>query len=98
MVRAAGTAHGWAPAATHQHQYRCRPAPPCPTGGGGAEGAGAAPAAGVSEHLLAACRFYDRECAGYLEDEDLEEIAYMVSDSLSSECTDGVQRGRCLQQ
>ena len=51
-----------------------------------ADGAAAAPAAaGVSEHLLTACRFYDRECAGYLSDEDLEEIAYMVSDSLSSE-------------
>lgn len=47
--------------------------------------AAAAAAAGVSENLLTACRFYDRECAGYLADEDLEEIAYMVSDNLSSE-------------
>lgn len=49
------------------------------------DGAAASAAAGLSENLLTACRFYDRECAGYLADEDLEEIAYMVSDSLSSE-------------
>jgi len=41
---------------------------------------------GVVENLLTACRFFDRELAGYVADDDLEEIAYMVSDSLSSEC------------
>jgi hypothetical protein len=50
-----------------------------------AEGGAASAANGVNENLLTACRFYDRDCAGYLADEDLEEIAYMVSDSLSSE-------------
>lgn len=41
---------------------------------------------GKLENLLTACRFFDRELAGYLADDDLEEIAYMVCDSMSSEC------------
>ncbi len=41
--------------------------------------------AGKVENLLTVCRFFDRELAGYLADEDLEEIGYMVSDSMSSE-------------
>lgn len=50
---------------------------------GGAAGAAAAPT-GYVENLLTACRYYDRDLAGYLADEDLEEIAYMVSDTHSS--------------
>ena len=38
---------------------------------------------GASDSFLLACRFFDKECAGWLEAEDLEEIAYMVSDSVS---------------
>ena len=34
--------------------------------------------------FLLACRFFDRECAGYIEADDLEEIAFMVSDGISS--------------
>lgn len=49
---------------------------------GGAAGAAAAPT-GYVENLLTACRYYDRDLAGYLADEDLEEIAYMVSDTHS---------------
>lgn len=47
--------------------------------------AGAGLPAGKAECLLTACRFFDRELAGYLADEDLEEIGYMVCDSMSSE-------------
>lgn len=36
--------------------------------------------------FLLACRFFDRECAGYIEADDLEEIAFMVSDGISREC------------
>ncbi|KAL4450685.1 hypothetical protein ABPG77_001041 [Micractinium sp. CCAP 211/92] len=39
--------------------------------------------AGKVENLLTVCRFFDRELAGYLADEDLEEIGYMVCDSMS---------------
>ncbi|PRW20657.1 SWI SNF-related matrix-associated actin-dependent regulator of chromatin subfamily A 1 isoform X1 [Chlorella sorokiniana] len=55
-----------------------------------AEGGAASAANGVNENLLTACRFYDRDCAGYLADEDLEEIAYMVSDSLSRKRVQGL--------
>ncbi|KAL4433711.1 hypothetical protein ABPG75_000152 [Micractinium tetrahymenae] len=48
-----------------------------------ADGAAAAAPAGKVEHLLTACRYFDRELAGYLADEDLEEIGYMVSDNMS---------------
>ena len=33
--------------------------------------------------FLLACRFFDRECAGYLAADDLEEIAFMSSDGIS---------------
>ena len=33
--------------------------------------------------FLLACRFFDRECAGYLAADDLEEIAFMSSDCIS---------------
>ena len=41
-------------------------------------------APGQAEPLSVACRWFDRECAGYLEGEDLEEIIFMVSDAISS--------------
>jgi hypothetical protein len=47
-----------------------------------AEGAAAQ---GQRESFLLACRWFDRECAGYLEADDLEEILFMVSDDVSSE-------------
>ena len=37
--------------------------------------------------FLLACRFFDKECAGYLDADDLEEIAFMVSDGISREFT-----------
>ena len=40
--------------------------------------------AGADSFLLA-CRFFDKDCAGWLEAEDLEEIAYMVCSSISRE-------------
>ena len=55
-------------------------------GAGAGAGAGGAGSPGHAEQLLAVCRYWDRECAGYLLDEDLEEIAYMVSEDLSREC------------
>ena len=36
--------------------------------------------------LLLACRFFDAECAGYLEAEDLEEILFMTAGGASREC------------
>ena len=44
--------------------------------------------AGITGHqdsFLLACRFFDRDCAGWLEADDLEEIAYMVSTNVSRE-------------
>ena len=41
-------------------------------------------APGQAEPLSVACRWFDRECAGYLEGDDLEEIFFMVSDAISS--------------
>ncbi|DBB00253.1 TPA: hypothetical protein ACH3X1_014082 [Trebouxia sp. C0004] len=38
---------------------------------------------GSGDPFLLACRFFDRECAGYLEADDLEEITFMVSDGIS---------------
>ena len=37
------------------------------------------------EPVLVACRWFDRELAGYIAGEDLEEIAFMVSDGMSSQ-------------
>ena len=37
------------------------------------------------EPMLVACRWFDREMAGYIAGEDLEEIAFMVSDGMSSQ-------------
>ena len=37
------------------------------------------------EPMLVACRWFDRELAGYIAGEDLEEIAFMVSDGMSSQ-------------
>ena len=50
------------------------------------------PPAGASggqweEPMLVACRWFDRELAGYIAGEDLEEIAFMVSDGMSSQST-----------
>ncbi|KAL3155440.1 hypothetical protein ABBQ38_010996 [Trebouxia sp. C0009 RCD-2024] len=36
-----------------------------------------------ADSFLLACRFFDRECAGYLAADDLEEIAFMSSDGIS---------------
>ena len=36
------------------------------------------------EPLIAACRWFDHGCAGYIRDEDLEEIAFMVCNDISS--------------
>jgi hypothetical protein len=44
--------------------------------------------AGPTEPLFLACRFFDRECAGYIEAEDLEEILFMISDCISSAPSD----------
>lgn len=49
----------------------------------------------AGEGLLTACRYFDRECAGYLLDEDLEEIAYMVSEDLSRESWIGHPSQQC---
>ena len=38
-----------------------------------------------ADSFLLACRFFDRECAGYLAADDLEEIAFMSSDGISRE-------------
>jgi hypothetical protein len=38
------------------------------------------------DSLFLACRFFDRNCVGYLDADDLEEILYMVSPAVSSEC------------
>ena len=35
------------------------------------------------EPLSVACRWFDYGCAGYMRDEDLEEIAFMVCDDIS---------------
>ncbi|CAL8469862.1 g9404 [Coccomyxa elongata] len=43
----------------------------------------AAAAKPPEELLFVACRFFDRECTGYIEGEDLEEILFMVSDAIS---------------
>lgn len=48
-------------------------------------GKSASDAASV-DTFVQACRFFDRECAGYLDADDLEEIAFMVSDSISRTC------------
>jgi len=40
---------------------------------------------GPSEPLLLACRYFDTECAGYLETDDLEEILYMTNSDVSRE-------------
>lgn len=40
---------------------------------------------GSGDPFLLACRFFDRECAGHLDADDLEEIVFMVSDSISRE-------------
>lgn len=45
----------------------------------------AAAAKAPEEPLFVACRFFDRECTGYIEGEDLEEILFMVSDAISRE-------------
>lgn len=45
----------------------------------------AAAAKPPDEPLFVACRFFDRECTGYIEGEDLEEILFMVSDAISRE-------------
>ncbi len=47
--------------------------------------AGKSSTEGSGEPFLLACRFFDRECAGYLEADDLEEITFMVSDGISRE-------------
>ena len=48
--------------------------------------AGKSSSEGVSgDPFLLACRFFDRECAGHLDADDLEEIVFMVSDSISRE-------------
>ena len=48
--------------------------------------AGKSSSEGVSgDPFLLACRFFDRECAGHLDADDLEEIVFMVSDSMSRE-------------
>lgn len=39
--------------------------------------------AASGDTFLQACRFFDRECIGYLDADDLEEIAFMVSDGIS---------------
>ena len=39
--------------------------------------------AASGDSFLQACRFFDRECIGYLDADDLEEIAFMVSDGIS---------------
>lgn len=39
--------------------------------------------AASGDNFLQACRFFDRECIGYLDADDLEEIAFMVSDGIS---------------
>ncbi len=38
------------------------------------------------DQLVLACRFYDRDCAGYLDADHLEDLTHMVSCDLSSEC------------
>jgi len=47
--------------------------------------AGKSSTEGSGYPFLLACRFFDRECAGYLEADDLEEITFMVSDGISRE-------------
>lgn len=49
------------------------------------------PAGGGGDPLSLACRFFDRGLAGYLEDDDLEEIGYMVADNLSSALLPGLR-------
>ncbi|GAB4821065.1 hypothetical protein N2152v2_008111 [Parachlorella kessleri] len=56
--------------------------PPLPPAAGAAAGAAAGDSSG-GDPLLLCCRYFDRECAGYLLDEDLEEVAYMVAQDLS---------------
>ena len=48
-----------------------------------------APTTAPSEPLLLACRFFDTECAGYLETDDLEEILYMTNADVSREWSCG---------
>ena len=45
------------------------------------------PTRGGGDFLQLACRFFDSGCAGYIDGEDLEDIFYMVSDSISSAWT-----------
>jgi len=47
--------------------------------------AGKSSTEGSGDPFLLACRFFDRDCAGYLEADDLEEITFMVSDGISRE-------------
>ena len=37
------------------------------------------------EPFYTACRIFDKECAGHLMAEDLEELAFMVANNVSSE-------------
>ena len=41
--------------------------------------------------FLLACRYFDRDLAGYIEAGDLEEILVMVSDNVSSKCPLGAK-------
>ena len=43
--------------------------------------------AASGDTFLQACRFFDRECIGYLDADDLEEIAFMISDGISRKRT-----------
>lgn len=44
---------------------------------------GAAPAAPGGDPFLAVCRWWDRECAGYLRAEDVEEVLLYTADFIS---------------
>ena len=58
---------------------------PLPLGSEQQVHAGKSSTGGSGDPFLLACRFFDRECAGYLEADDLEEITFMVSDGISRE-------------
>lgn len=51
-------------------------------------GAPAATAQRRGDPLSLACRFFDSHCVGYIEQEDLEELFYMVAPYASSESGD----------
>lgn len=59
------------------------PAAPPPAAAAPTAAPAAAPAAPGGDPFLAVCRWWDRECAGYLRAEDVEEVLLFTADTIS---------------